>query len=737
MFGSRSRETVHVLLKHGTLIVQELQAQFKEGRNCDLEIRLGKKRLYVHKCLVDIFFLKAGAELEDDRFFLDLSRYSQTVVEALVGLMYTGKLKCEPSEVENVCLAATELGCVEGLQGCKSYAKDPKLTTIGQGFSSRTPLEKSPEPFQVTFPQVEEADPNIIVKTEPIEDIPAINGQMEPGETNNLAFPAVPDLSSINWPDKHTTLCVPVTGPDAGRPVDFSRPRISTYTTKQAFSTHVVYSTVHPALNNRGRYSINKAATTTVDKSPEQQDNKKKSNKTKKGRPRKNANKKSSGVDKSKSILNLVHGKKMKLKGKKRKSGNQPTVTEIKNKPDLRQLETRSGVATGTETLSEQQNELQDDEDNNEGMIKTEPISNLVKCRTKSGVVYYKEVNPNNLSEDEFSANFDHADVGNISERSKASSSGTESEDTVTNKLDSNLTMAVPAMSKQQDKWAENCNKDAVVDKIAGEGISGATNTESDDETSQRKQMFHLGLERKSDKMSAIPSKSSETSNKRRLRERKKVDYSKFEDGNDSCESEEVVPVKKAKKSPGRSNLQFGERYVEISQETKNFLNAKLSKQQAVLIKTEESGSENEMKHSSDYLYEQKESSPKLKFPDTALTRRAQGTTVAVVQSEDSDDEECAYFPPAATVPKGVRSQYARGNLLKLKTVTEQIYDKDGNVTVITKKIPLRPRQYGLDERLMNRPSVYICHPTAPVIKPVVKRKQYRRTAILTDLNKQ
>ena len=47
-------------LQHGDTLVKELHTQFKEGRNCDLEIRLNRKRLYVHKCLIDTFFIKVS-----------------------------------------------------------------------------------------------------------------------------------------------------------------------------------------------------------------------------------------------------------------------------------------------------------------------------------------------------------------------------------------------------------------------------------------------------------------------------------------------------------------------------------------------------------------------------------------------------------------------------------------------------------------------------------------------------
>ena len=43
---------------HNDYFMKSLQEQFVEGRNCDLEIRLHDTNIYVHKCVIDIFFTK-------------------------------------------------------------------------------------------------------------------------------------------------------------------------------------------------------------------------------------------------------------------------------------------------------------------------------------------------------------------------------------------------------------------------------------------------------------------------------------------------------------------------------------------------------------------------------------------------------------------------------------------------------------------------------------------------------
>ena len=64
-----------------------------------LQFKAGYLKPIIQISYVNILPFQAGAELEDDRFYLDLSRYSQPVVEALIGLVYTGNLRCALDQV--------------------------------------------------------------------------------------------------------------------------------------------------------------------------------------------------------------------------------------------------------------------------------------------------------------------------------------------------------------------------------------------------------------------------------------------------------------------------------------------------------------------------------------------------------------------------------------------------------------------------------------------------------------
>ena len=48
--------------KNATYIMRQLHTQYKDGRNCDLEIRCKDTQMYAHKCMVDIFMLSVSTQ---------------------------------------------------------------------------------------------------------------------------------------------------------------------------------------------------------------------------------------------------------------------------------------------------------------------------------------------------------------------------------------------------------------------------------------------------------------------------------------------------------------------------------------------------------------------------------------------------------------------------------------------------------------------------------------------------
>lgn len=330
---------------------------------------------------------------------------------------------------------------------------------------------------------------------------------------------------------------------------------------------------------------------------------------------------------------------------------------------------------------------------------------NLVECRTKSGTVYYKYADPNSLSRDEFSVDTDAGDQASAKSRCRSSKENSLSRNQ-SNTVNTSAGFQGQKAAIQRktlvdgetveyneqtvlEKWMASVAK-TITETDKGERdnsvATNSTGTNMDDELEARKneQMLSLGLTKKSDKPK--DEQAAANSGKRRLRKRKKVDYSSVHIEKDDLDNssdydplEEDQPTKKS-------------RLVHANKGT----NLKIDNSKLVTLPTSKSYS----------------------------------STIAVRQDfdmEEVDDgvEHQVYFPPAGTVPVGVNSRYAHGNFLKVKYVTQSIKDRDGNVTVMTKRVPVRPRQFGLDERLQNRPSVYVCHPTAPIVKSVVRKPKY------------
>jgi hypothetical protein len=302
--------------------------------------------------------------------------------------------------------------------------------------------------------------------------------------------------------------------------------------------------------------------------------------------------------------------------------------------------------------------------------------NNLVEYRTKSGTVYYKYANPNSVSNDEFSVDTDTDDT------SHAVSSTKKYRDKLK-----------PATQTALENWMQRVSTIVKTENEEPDNCQTTSTAEDEQEAQKKEQMLSLGLTKTVDKSSLnIEGNGPEKSEKRKLRARKKVDYLKesIEHSSDFDDDSDYIPYegsrKKIKPTKGKS--------------------FKIEPSSLVTI-GDKNDSLNQVK------------------------KDGGSKTIAIRQelrnTEDDDDgyEETAYFPPAGSVPEGVRSRYAQGKFMKVKYVTESTRDARGNVTVVTKPVPVRPRQFGIDERLMNRPAVYVCHPTAPVVKPVVRKQTW------------
>lgn len=97
---------------------------------------------------------------------------------------------------------------------------------------------------------------------------------------------------------------------------------------------------------------------------------------------------------------------------------------------------------------------------------------------------------------------------------------------------------------------------------------------------------------------------------------------------------------------------------------------------------------------------------------------------------EQIDILDKQYFPPAAIVPKGCNSRYAKGVVANTLMVTKSVSDKQGNTWVETKlapkrktifqnhegrKLPMEATSSSIVYRT-KKPTIFVCHPTKPVI---------------------
>lgn len=610
MSGHRFKtDKIYRSLQHGETIIKELHSQFKEGRNCDLEIRLDKKRLYVHKCLIDIFFIKAGAELEDDRFFLDLTRYSQPVVEALVGLVYTGNLRCSLDQVENVYKAALELGCMEAVTGCQTYLRDnvaPSLrTAVSSRDSSSSPVNsRNPFTAPATDPLIPEVDPYVIVKTEPDDECDGSNnaGSVETVEGVN---------TRVRKCDYRSTYLVPVSTSNLSSGVPSYRYTMDSVAEDENAYFNVSYAEPHPALPA----------------------------------PQCNRSSKKKQADLYSKQSESLHDQKKTTAGKRKGRSQKMLVHTDSNTSLLEQFSEDSDDKVVSASV------------NTEGENHTQKTHATACENTVEGLI-----------------------TGNKKGTDKCNP-------TV---LEKYLANVYAAMKTEKEVIDTGVGSSCAEDRIEAE---------------KNEQMFNLGLAKKSDIKTNTGDESTEKSGKRRLRNRKKVDYSSIEK-DDVDESSDYDP---------QDDLRPKKRFK--SHNASKGRNLKIDSASLVTVGAQKKSDQEprNLPNESYYLTEKKTCS----------------TTIAVRQDQISNDvmnkteaEETVYFPPAGSVPEGVNSQYAQGTYLKVKYVTETIKSADGNVTVISKRVPVRPRQFGLDERLKNRPAVYVCHPTAPVVKPVVRKRQ-------------
>lgn len=214
--------------------------------------------------------------------------------------------------------------------------------------------------------------------------------------------------------------------------------------------------------------------------------------------------------------------------------------------------------------------------------------------------------------------------------------------------------------------------KQTITDSGKTDNKANKTPHDQDSEAEKNEQMLFLGLTKTIDEdKRRLEEQSDPKANTRRLRSRKRVNYSK-DDSADWDDLEEVV-------SPSCKKVAKKQKTTAVGEDVVNEVVTSKGK--------------------------------KTTYPSTVAVKKG-------IADFDDEEEDKMYFPPAGIVPEGTRSRYAQGSFMKTKFVTESIHDRAGNVTVISKRVPVRPRQFGIDERLKNRPAIYICHPTAPVINP-------------------
>ena len=311
--------------------------------------------------------------------------------------------------------------------------------------------------------------------------------------------------------------------------------------------------------------------------------------------------------------------------------------------------------------------------------------NNLVECRTKSGTLYYKYADPNSVSNDEFS-------VDNSSTIAETSTSKSSTEN-VSKK-------SKPTREGSQENWMERVSTIVKTEPAECDTSQGPSAEEDDEEALKKEQMLSLGLTKTVDKTSVGKEEEngSEKTLKRKLRARKKVDYLRenIEHSSDLDEDGDFNPYDRNEVSRKRFKPNAPLKGKTLKIDPTSIVNIG---RKNVNVDKQDLGSK------------------------TIAVRQDLRNT----DNDDDDDgyEETAYFPPAGSVPEGVRSRYAQGKYMKVRYVTESIKDSQGNITVVTKPVPVRPRQFGMDERLMNRPAVYVCHPTAPVVKQTVRKQTW------------
>lgn len=190
--------------------------------------------------------------------------------------------------------------------------------------------------------------------------------------------------------------------------------------------------------------------------------------------------------------------------------------------------------------------------------------------------------------------------------------------------------------------------------------------SDSERETSLDSQMLSLGMKRKSKQDSSSQVDSSEKSGGRRLRKKKKVNYSLMDGDYDESIDEELVqyPIEQCSSAD-------------------------------------------------DYF---------------RMIKSDQGTIYVEEKEEKTNDKQ--YFPPAAIVPEGCYSRYAQGIVANRRIVTKSTCDVKGNTWVETKICPERRTIFQNGGKKTKRPegegtaTFYICHPTRPVVRGPFNHKQ-------------
>ncbi|KAL4227981.1 hypothetical protein ACF0H5_013419 [Mactra antiquata] len=606
--------TIYVSLNHQKSMLKELYTQFKEGRNCDLEIRLNKRRLYVHKCLVDIFFLKAGADIESDRFYLDLQGYSLAVIETLVQFIYTGTLKCPVNLVQAVHVAAKELGCLEAMKGCLTYLDSPdyQQNSMQQTINDKNYGNQISDSASTSHSESESMDREIHPDHPPEVKIEVVDDSYvyQPNDPSNIEESleyAKTITPSTNLLDGSSTFSSLYQGPSTDHPRTVAVP-VGMHSSPEDFAG-IAKRRTSQALKDLVTARL---ATKTIDKD---------------------------GVVKIAQATPGVRGRKSKSPGL--------SVEYVYPKAPVVNSSNPSKTLYFDNIL---------DSLNGESMRKS------IK-----GVIDGLDAPSGNSDASE--KVFNENQAGKTVKKRKS----------VSDNDDERINKSMTSKKREGFKKSSKKHVSEHSYNASSEAESNSTKESSvsnDEDAEKNEQMLFLGLAKTIDEdKRKLEQKSNSSSTGRRLRTRKKVDYSK-----DSIDIESLEDV-------------------QSDSEPKK----KKAKKETLVTPTTVRGD----------------------FNDDLIPIRKRVNEGSLVKSvvKNCHIRGATYFPAAGTVPKGTKSAYATGSYLKTKFITESIEDKHGNVTVISKRVPVRPRQFGLDERLKNRPAVYICHPTAPVVNPCPRAK--------------